>query len=228
MYWEQGWENVPTVVEMCAKSWEHYNPDWEIRKLDSKSLNNYLKLENIKFPNALAAKSDIIRINLISSYGGVWVDATVWCNKPLDQWLKGTFLFSNPAPDRMIASWFIASKPDSEIVNKWTEKTNQYWSINDTVKEYFWFHYLFNELYTVDESFKRSWDSVEKIDCPINDQRGPHYFAPYTTFQLIGITEKFKQYVDSKESPVFKLSHHHNLENYDRIKYLFSTINKKQ
>ena len=54
---------------------------------------------------AVQAKSDVIRINLLASYGGVWVDATVYCNSPLDKWL-----------DRSLKVFFLHNHPQGGIL----------------------------------------------------------------------------------------------------------------
>ena len=48
-------------------------------------------------------------------------DATVFCLRPLDDWLdaayaSGFFAFRNPAKDRMMANWFIAAEPDNALL----------------------------------------------------------------------------------------------------------------
>ena len=46
MYWEQGWDSAPAVVRECRRSWEHHNPDWEIRCLDGATASEYFDLES--------------------------------------------------------------------------------------------------------------------------------------------------------------------------------------
>ena len=46
MYWHQGWDKAPTLVKQCKKSWLHYNPDYEIRFLDKKSILPYFNYED--------------------------------------------------------------------------------------------------------------------------------------------------------------------------------------
>jgi mannosyltransferase OCH1-like enzyme len=43
----------------------------------------------------------LARLCLLRTHGGVWVDATVFCRRPLDEWLpehaaSGFFAFANP------------------------------------------------------------------------------------------------------------------------------------
>lgn len=227
LYWGQGWENVPYVVKKCAESWAHYNPDWEINFLDEETLKKYIDIGDINI-STFAALSDVIRINLLKKYGGIWCDATVWCNKPLNEWITSYtdfFAFSNPAPDRLIASWFLAASSNSYIIDKWCSKVNEYWSNRNVPHHYFWFHYLFTNIFQNDKEFKKIWENTKKIECPIHNVDGPHHFAPYTPKQLQGVSPQYKKMVDLKISPVFKLGHHWPLEKYDKIIYLFDTIN---
>ena len=65
--------------------------------------------------------SNLTRLCLLRRHGGVWTDATVFCLRPLDDWLDaaydaGFFAFRNPAKDRMLATWLIASEPDNPLL----------------------------------------------------------------------------------------------------------------
>ncbi|MGH8557892.1 MAG: capsular polysaccharide synthesis protein [Methylococcales bacterium] len=137
--WWQGFEKAPRIVQQCIRSWRKNNPDWELVFLDQESVNNYLTLDYITNLNEnmmpLQALSDVIRINLLAKYGGVWVDATCFCCKPLNEWLdryikSGFFAFSNPGPGRLIASWFLAAENGSYIICQLADSVNKYWSIN--------------------------------------------------------------------------------------------------
>ena len=127
MYWHQGWNNAPDIVKRCAATWQQHNPAWAINLLDAATV-----AEKVKLPSAaktlhlpLPALSDVIRICLLKEYGGVWVDATLWCVRPLDDWLEavcvpsGFFAYDKPGPDRPISSWFLAAKKECRIVALW-------------------------------------------------------------------------------------------------------------
>lgn len=224
--WFQGWNNAPEIVKQCLESWKHYNPGWEIIQLDSKNMHEYAsQISNYK-PIKLQALSDILRIFLLEK-GGVWVDATTWCHRPLDDWLdlnQTFFAFSKPTPDKLVASWFLAAEPNSKIVKEWSANTKQYWSKPQTNRPYFWFHFLFNKIYKEDLEFKREWDKIKKIECPVVKDWGPHYFAPYHSHFLNVINEEYFNYLNSKESPVYKLTWARNIESSKKIKELLKTI----
>ena len=127
MYWHQGWNNAPDIVKRCAATWQRHNPTWDINFLDATTV-----VEKVKLPAALRsmnlplpAFSDVIRIFLLKKYGGVWADATLWCVRPLDDWIEsvcnrsGFFAYDKPSPDRPVSSWFLAVSKDSRIVDLW-------------------------------------------------------------------------------------------------------------
>ena len=141
--WFQGKTEMPEIVKMCYKSWQHHNPNWEIVFLEDNNLNDFidfkseLNLYREKIP--LQAQSDIIRINLLNKFGGVWVDSTCYCTRSLDSWLpkyldSGFFAFSRPNTDRMISSWFLAANKNNHLVETYCTATNLFWRNNPPLK----------------------------------------------------------------------------------------------
>jgi len=123
--WYQGFDNAPELVKRCVDSWYYFNPDFEIILLDKNNLSNYIELNNpIDFNRrdlTVQAKSELHRLDLLHKYGGVYTDATVFCTKPLNEWLPeylktGFFAFRNPGPDRMISTWFLAAEKNNPLL----------------------------------------------------------------------------------------------------------------
>lgn len=254
--WLQGLSEAPLVVRRCYASWVKHNPDWNIIFLDEENLGNYISTDTTQV--ITQSRSDIIRINLLAKYGGVWVDATCFCTKPLDEWLNdympsGFFAFAKPAPDRMISTWFIAGNKDNHIIQAYQQAVQAYWKGNPGITfietsrwhflsrclarfgprvwfgrvatrilkiyPYFWFHYLFGNLYLKDNEFKRLWDSTPKISADI-----PHQlqFAGL----LSPLNEKIKEVIDKNAAPVYKLMWKSNASDYKEgtvLAYLLDT-----
>lgn len=137
--WYQGLSEAPFVVRKCIESWIRENPTWEIILLDKDNIDNYIvfdlpaeKLATL----TLTKQSDLIRLQLLSKYGGVWVDSTTLCMKPLDDWINdcvtsGFFAFHKPGPDRLMSTWFIASTEKCHILLKWREHYSSFFMEND-------------------------------------------------------------------------------------------------
>ena len=129
--WLQGFEQAPYVVTKCLHSWKVHNSDgWDIVELTEKNIDQYVTIEGLipQYADTTInriALSDIIRIDLLKTYGGLWVDATTFCNKPLDSWLDayiehGLFAFELQN-DRRLSSWFLYGDSSNYIIDKWHE-----------------------------------------------------------------------------------------------------------
>jgi hypothetical protein len=157
--WFQGRSRAPELVRKCLDSWETRNPGWHFRCLDSETIARYVDLSahiDLKKQTMTAASlSDIIRLLLLHEFGGVWVDATTYCNVPLDDWLPlaaytGFFAFARPGEDREIASWFLAAAPGNTLLANWTAGAVAYWRGRESTEDYFWVHHQFDELCLTD------------------------------------------------------------------------------
>ncbi len=210
--WFQNWENAPLMVQKCKDTWIEHNQDWTIHFLTNDNLPEFLDMDAVlpgfkdkKVP--LVSYSNMIRMALLIKYGGVWADSTVYCNRPLNEWLlqctapSGFFAFAKPGPDRMMSTWFLAAPPGHTLVKKWYAACLNYWSTRTERHTYHWCHYLFGDLYRTDKEFKKIWDKTVKLSAD-----GPHYFLPYEDTFFKPLTAEVKEAIDHPVTPVFKLS----------------------
>lgn len=211
--WFQGRENAPDLVQRCMSSWEKKNPGWAFRCLDATTAGLYVDVEEVvdlkRQAVTAASLSDILRILLLREYGGVWVDATLYCNRPLDEWLNDVFsgdffAFAAPAENRPLSSWFIAATATSTLLARWHAHVARYWRDRTAADDYFWFHHQFAGLCASDPEAQQLWDKVPKISAD-----PPHSFQ--------NLRSRCK---DSTEpeidwgTPVFKLRHNMEPEDY--------------
>lgn len=145
MYWMQGEAQAPLLVRKCIASWQRHNPDWEITVLDQQSANNLVDLSEFANRDDMGVQmtSDILRMQLLKTYGGVWVDASLYCIKPLDEWLPeylhdNFFAFSSKRNDRLMTNWFLAGTGDSQTLNVWLDHTLSYWRDNKFTSAGYW------------------------------------------------------------------------------------------
>lgn len=189
IFWAQGFDRAPDIVKASLASWHKQNPDWEIRELDLSTVGEYAMLPDYANPSgmSLATFADILRIHLLELHGGVWVDATVFCSKPLQHWLpplmqSGFFAFTNPARGRPIASWFIAAEPNNPIVVTWRALLDRYWSMTHIAHEYFWLHRLFKRAITYSRETRCLWSAMPRVDAS-----GPHTIQRILPFDTIPV-----------------------------------------
>jgi Capsular polysaccharide synthesis protein len=202
--WLQGEDRAPRLVRRCLSSWPSRNPGWDFRCLDARTLTDYVQLPEVQDkPLSPASFVDVLRVHLLRDYGGVWVDATVYCHRSLDEWLSPVFrgdffAFSWGFPDRPLASWFLAARVPSLLVSRWFGRVQEYWTTREYTTDYFWLHHLFGALCEDDPEFAQEWRRVPKLSA-----RPPH------AIQDVGMTST-RSAADPRIDwtvPVFKLSH---------------------
>jgi len=139
MYWHQGFDEAPEIIQHCVKQWQLLHPKWTIHLLDKKNVDSYidsLPLAKLKLDElTLAHRSDLIRTKLLILHGGVWADPTCFPLIPLEEWLyknmeSGLFLFYKPGRDRIISNWFIASERGNPLLKKLLIELCHYWENN--------------------------------------------------------------------------------------------------
>lgn len=86
-YWGQGVtdrEALPEVVRICFDSVDKYKGEYEVIRLSDETVKEYLDLPDFtyekvknKSPFNRTFFSDLLRVSLLTTYGGVWLDATI-------------------------------------------------------------------------------------------------------------------------------------------------------
>ena len=129
LYWNSPIDKAPDVVKVSIKTWKEMNPTYDVIILTDDNIEEHLGFDfNSVFHIATvnlgyAMKADILRLYLLSKYGGVWADSTSFCIQALDQWLpecastNGLFTFRHMTNQtRPIEAWFIASEKGHFII----------------------------------------------------------------------------------------------------------------
>lgn len=149
-FWDS--EEIPKMIKYCITTWRVHNKNYEVTLLSSKNIKNYLPdfdLSTFRHADSPARISDCIRLNILAVHGGIWIDASMICNKSLhwvedaikDKEFVGYYIdsFTSDPNYPVIESWFFACIPNSGFVKKWRDtfmKMNSF----ENVEEYV--HYL--------------------------------------------------------------------------------------
>lgn len=237
-YWEQGWDKVPYVVQKCTESVKKYASDWNVIDLDKDNIENYIILPDffkIETDFPIQTKSDYIRCALLQKYGGVWLDATVFLNKKLSDFIatidSDFFCFFRHKYSAM-SSWFLASKPDSYIINnvidcfkeeifssKFLNKNRKYFNNWRGSPDYLIFHRVFERLIKNDSIFSENINKIPFVETF-------YEMAP----SLFGVKNRPTQEMVSLigGAPLcFKLAHHYKEEDCDEhslLKTIFNSL----
>lgn len=197
MLWDTGFENANKDAKRSYDSWIQYNPTWEVRGLNLTEAEELTKVHEegtdgylpdwVWHSMEIQAKSDYIRISLLRNHGGVWADASLLCNEPLDDWIDRDrdylfFLRDEMRPDNYrklypwYSSWWMAASKDSHAADLIYDDVVYFLRNQGQFRrEYFWFHRIVANLWHTDESF------IASIG-PSESAQGPHCMLGYRSF----------------------------------------------
>lgn len=130
MYWQQ--EQLPPAVSLCLENTRRLNPHYEIRLLHPDTVGEYVpevprQLDDVN----VEKRADWIRLYLMKTYGGIWLDSTIFLTEPLD-WIQQTQaahgsemvgFYLNAATHRhehpVVENWFLTAVPGSRFMREW-------------------------------------------------------------------------------------------------------------
>jgi hypothetical protein len=126
------WDSLrqPEIVKRCIKNLEKVGGCKDIRVLNKNTVNTWIPKNEMnefsKITNNEANKSDLIRLYLLKTYGGIWIDASVFANKNIFSWLpddKNTFCYKADrfSKDGVVCleNFFIKAKKNYPLINDW-------------------------------------------------------------------------------------------------------------
>ena len=190
--WWQGVEQAPEIVKVCLESQQDNmaSDGFQYTIITKDNWKQYInlpkhitdKVENGQI--TLTHFSDIIRAELIRQYGGVWIDATVFCNKrinlePVSQIYTAK---CSPTPKSLtLGRWtgfLFGDKEGSKLFSFMSEAFDQYWKKYDSLVAYLLIDYIIAIAYKHFPEIKAEYDNI-----PVN-QTGLWYMlrkmnAPY-------------------------------------------------
>jgi hypothetical protein len=85
-----GQEHKYRTAHRCVEAWRRLNPGWQVQLLDqgrARALSPAFDELIAKGIGATQIWSDVLRLDLLHRYGGVWTDVQVCPVHPLDAWL---------------------------------------------------------------------------------------------------------------------------------------------
>jgi hypothetical protein len=142
-FWDSYPENVPPIVEKSIDTWKKQCTGYDIRVLNYDNTSHM----NIKHRESPARYSDFVRLYVLEETGGIWMDASVFLNKPIDDWLtQGDHDYTGYYGDYhtsvkewpVVESWFMAAPKGSQFIKDWKGeffRANEFDSMGDYVDD---------------------------------------------------------------------------------------------
>lgn len=149
--WWQGLEIAPEIVKACVESIKCYAGKYEVICITEDNYKNY-----VEFPDWIERKyndkifsrthySDLLRMNILATYGGIWIDSTFFCAGPCFESYMQMPLWSIKRPDYLHCSvaggYFAGYSLGCSYKNRWIFKVIRdilfkYWQDNDKLVDY--------------------------------------------------------------------------------------------
>jgi hypothetical protein len=219
IYWEQS--VLPFAEQRMVDRIKYQNKDYTIYVLNKSNINLYLPDFNCEAEMPIANKTDLIRLELLYKYGGIWLDLTLICDENMD-WIypvnednnydligyyreKSTIDMNYP----IIESWCLACPPKNEFIKNWLDELMPLKTLGN-VK---YFEYLKN-----------------KADYEIIKQRieAPEYLLVYLACQIaMRKTAAVNLYLKKCEDSAFLLQEHFHW-NASAMQFTLCRKNKNQ
>ena len=195
-FWDS--KEMPEVVKICINNWKELHPDFEINILNNETIHTFLpNFPKLKDFNPVF-KSDLLRLSLLKEYGGIYLDASVFLNQRLDQYISfyiennlDLLVFSseghpNDKKYPITENWFIISEKNNLFIEKWLFYVTEVFLSND-----------FESYFKNNETRKLAYNSV-------NETKRDYFFS-YMASQLVmrEITNTTIGFLDSTKNGFF-------------------------
>lgn len=175
--WFQGMDYAPVLVRKCYQSLQEHLTDRQIVLITAQNMADY-----VQFPTFILDKwekgtitdthmTDLLRLELLIRYGGMWLDATVLCtsySKDIPHYFfdSDLFLYQCLKPGRdghshLISSWLISAKTNNKILMAVLYLCYEYWKENTEQIDYFLLHDFIS---IVLEYYPNDWKKIMPRD----------------------------------------------------------------
>lgn len=149
--WFQGIEKAPALVNTCVNSVYKHMPDKNIHIITKDNMSEY-----VTFPPHIIEKwekgiisntflSDLLRIELLIKYGGLWLDSTILLTGRIPDYVYRNNIFmysimSSHDVTRIFNNFFIYSDKGNEFLVTLRDILYFYWEKENKNRDYFQWH----------------------------------------------------------------------------------------
>ena len=209
--WLQGVDNAPELCKACLASLRRWHPEKRIITLDANNLFDY-----ITFPEYIQDKykhrkithahySDLIRVQLLTEYGGTWIDSTVLCTGRKTEYIMHLplFMYKWDSPLFAASSWFMSARPRNKIIMLTRDLLFEYWKEHDEVMHYFLIHMF---LKMAADTYHDEWEQMPTLSNQPPFHMGDAKFDDYSDEKMkyfAGISDfhKLTYKIDTEHAP---------------------------
>lgn len=192
-YWHTEVDPSSEIAVRYLNSWSRYcDSEWDIHVLNDRTVHQYVHEEIMQYKTCgLAAFSDVLRLYLLSTYGGLWMDASIVLHKPITEVIRDQSritvfqLWSN----KYVESWFLYTPASKrEVFRQWyielcsvmkawpnvvDHRVYREIPVQVSIPQYFMVYQSWLYLCSVDARFKQAFAKKEAIVTPVQWEMFP-------------------------------------------------------
>lgn len=175
VFWWSGEKEAPEIVKACIKSIRKNSNGREVILLDKDNYKNYIKMPEYILEKRdrgtmlLANFSDILRLSLLATYGGIWIDATVFISQPIPERVFTDIFYTAKKVNFDLlfysksrwCSYFLAGSKKFPFFAFARDCLLQYWEKSSALIDYLLFDYVIGIAYDNFAEIRKVFDSVE-------------------------------------------------------------------
>lgn len=175
--WLQGEENAPEVIQLTISSIRKNAGGHIVVVLTNNNIDDYVQIpQKIKKKHddgiiGHAHYVDVIRMLILARYGGIWLDATTFLHKPIEEDAFDSQFYSIGFNTKRLNKYVsdykwivghIGGCKDSKYLGQISTMLVSYWEEHSIPIDYFVFDYLIAVLYKNDFSFQSVVDDLKR------------------------------------------------------------------
>lgn len=174
VFWWTGENDAPDVVKACIKSIRRNANGHKVVMLDKNNISEFVKLPDfIDIKHEMgkighAHYSDVVRFALLSKYGGMWIDSTVFLSQQVPNDLFSKEFYTAKAVDcssyyfshSRWVGYFLAGSNTFPLFTFVRDMLFEYWKNTDIVIDYLLMDYIIDIAYRYIPNVKAAIDDV--------------------------------------------------------------------
>ena len=154
--WWNGIEKAPPIVKQCIKSIVKNSGAHKVIIISEDNYSDYISIPKDIYKRmkngemGLAHFADYLRVSLIEQYGGLWLDATIFCSETVAEsyfrlpffTLKSPYKESKYASKYQWVTFCLGGWKGNVFYSFMREAFEAYWSKNELAIDYLFFDYI--------------------------------------------------------------------------------------
>lgn len=198
--WWSGKERAPDLVKQCIKSIQRYSGCHPVHLITQNTYKDYLYVPQFILDRVenkgmcLAHLSDYLRMSLLEKYGGLWLDATIFCSNEIpEEYFEIPFFTckSIPIECRFISKYrwttfCIGGWKNNVFYRFLKEALECYWKVENKDIDYLFLDYIIEIAYCNIDKIKQQMDDLKINNLHRDDlQAAMNRVEPAEMFQTI-------------------------------------------